>query len=708
MQSTQIKQRYGVAELLAFALPGMPTTRAAIHVKAEREGWKFQETTGKGGVRREYVLPSEIMRQIERTAATRLIATMSTEIVTREPHHPAPVAMTFNQSLVADARKGVLAALNGLMAKSGYAMKKAARVLLEMAERGDAPPQLSNMLRAARDGRGRPSASGLPSVSSLLRFVEYDRAGSLAPRFQQRDMTVPAWAPLFMECYQKPEKPTVNHAYETFCCLAPAQGLDKLPSIWQVRRFLDKVGKVSLEMGRMGDRELKTIRPFIRRSFKDLLPTDIYSADGHTFDAEVQHPLHGRPFRPEITSVVDIATRRLVGWSVGLAESAFAVLDALRHASVKSGIPAIFYVDNGSGYKNQLMTDSATGLLGRLGTEMHNSIPYNSQARGVIERLHQTIWVKAAKEVPGYMGRDMDRQASQVIHKLSRQAIARTASGGAVAMPLMAWSSFLEFCDGKASEYNSRPHRSLPKIVDPLNGRKRHMTPDEAWQLAVDKGFQASVVTDDEARPLFRPQQLRTVRRAEIELFGNRYFARSLEEFHGEQLAIGYDIHDGSKVWVYDADGRFICTAEHNANERAYMPASAVDKARDKRAAGRERRLETKLEEVQLERRGAPALENMESVHIPGFMNIDRDQLAQRARDLVFASPAVHADAEIVEVREVSVAPEWAAPTEPQHRYAEWLRISKMEEGELSERQKNWRQSYTATSEFRVYSKKTA
>jgi putative transposase len=178
-------------------------------------------------------------------------------------------------------------------------------------------------------------------------------------------------------------------------------------------------------------------------------------------------------------------------------------------------------------------------------------------------------------------------------------------------------------------------------------------------------------------------------------------------------MRVGYDIQDASKVWVYDAEGRFVCTAEHNANERPYMPQSAIDKARDKRAAGRERRLETRLEEVRLERRGTPALEQMESVTIPGFLNINRDQLAQQAQAMLHARQ----EAEVVEIRNVVevkeqvTAPAWTVPIdkEPQDRYAEWLRISKLREEELeSERQKEWRLSYTKTAEFRVFSKKTA
>ncbi|MCW3528635.1 hypothetical protein K6Y52_38335, partial [Burkholderia cenocepacia] len=129
---------------------------------------------------------------------------------------------------------------------------------------------------------------------------------------------------------------SVGHAYREFeIACAVRRVTYEVPSIHQVRRFLDKLGAVTLQTGRMGSRELKTMLPFIRRTFDKLLPNDIWSGDGHTFDAEVQHPLHGRPFRPEITSIIDVATRRAVGISLDLAESSFAVLDALSTGVLK-------------------------------------------------------------------------------------------------------------------------------------------------------------------------------------------------------------------------------------------------------------------------------------------------------------------------------------------------------------------------------------
>ncbi|KAF1071269.1 MAG: hypothetical protein GAK45_00570 [Pseudomonas citronellolis] len=669
-------------------LPGVPGTARNVKATAERNAWPGQRRTGTKAT--EYhvsCLPAE-------TRAALLNAALgeATQVIRRQATQCALFEST-RQQLVTDARQGVLQAVGLMIARTGYSQKKAITLLLDMARLGKVEPQLLAMLRMARDPRGRPSSDGLPSVRSLERFLDRGVKGALCPQVRRPDMSVPAWAPAFMNIYQGPEKRSARAAHELL-----AQHFDgPQPSLDQVYAFLRKVGNVSREVGRMGEHEIKALRPFIRRDFSRLLPTDVYSCDGHTFDAEVQHPQHGRPFRPEITTIIDIRTRRIVGWSTGLAESALVVVDALRDACQRSGIPAIFYVDNGSGYKNHMMQDQAVGLLGRLGIDMQNSLPYNSQARGVIERVHQSVWIRAAKELPGYMGRDMDRRAKLATFKLSRQAI---RVGGT--MPLLNWDSFVSFCEAQVSAYNDRPHSSLPRITDPATGRRRHMTPAEAWAQHEADGFQPLRVSDDEARPLFRPQVVRTVRRCELEFNSNRYFARELEEFHGEQLAVGYDIHDASKVWVYDRDGRYLCTAELGGNSRDYMPASFVERAREKRADAREKRVLSKLDEIRAERDSGYALEMEAPLSIPGLGTLTAEQLRHRTAATFEVEPEPEPAELIQPATPAATAQVFDLPDDPAQRYRTWCELTtRQNAGQPIEPQAvQWLTLYPKSKEF--------
>lgn len=593
----------------------LAVSKQAVLQRAAREAWRFVEQTVRGGQQKAYLVEAlpESLRIALITARMQVpsnpaAATPSAANGSAGTSVPAAFSsrscaiaatdLTDTQRAARDARAAVLAAVRRLQADAGCAQEAAMVTLLTHARAGRLEGPLDSLLRAARDNRGR-KVDEYPSVRTLKRWLS---APDLAPRRPVADMRVPAWAADFLREYRKPQKPGVTEAYEAFAMQWPGV------SIHQVRRFLDKLGEVERNRGRMLPRELKALKPFVRRGTDGLLPGDIYTADGHTFDAEIEHPDHGRPFRPEITGVVDIATRRLVGWSAGLAESTWTVLDAQRHAFTRNGLCAIWYVDRGAGFANALQADEVLGVIERMGIRIEHSLPYNSQARGAMERNHPSVWIRAAKKLPTYMGRDMDREARQKVFKITRAAL----KDGRRSELLMAWRDFLAFIEAEAEAYNARPHSSLPRIVDSETGRRRHQSPNEAWQAAVAQGWQPELPRPQDVQEMFRPYKLAIVRRGEVVLHTNIYFAQALADLdlHGEKVRVGYDIHDPSSVVIRDLDGRYICTAELDGNKRGYFPQSVIEQARDKRAAGRERRLQDKLEEVRAERDAGRVLEH--------------------------------------------------------------------------------------------------
>lgn len=48
-------------EIAEKRLPGVPTTKAAVHAMAKREAWYFEERTGVGGTRRVYQIPARYL-----------------------------------------------------------------------------------------------------------------------------------------------------------------------------------------------------------------------------------------------------------------------------------------------------------------------------------------------------------------------------------------------------------------------------------------------------------------------------------------------------------------------------------------------------------------------------------------------------------------------------------------------------------------------
>lgn len=508
-----MKTHYSISELLEMNLEKFPKTNRAILYKVEREKWSFIEAScqgGKNGKRREYAPPPEVLKLIQAKKLNEVLGGLS-DLPTPQPSpQPSPTGRggntaglpspdvrggqltigvadgsTEQQRLCESARRGVLSAVERVMAESGVSKEAAMTTVLTQAKM-QGFEHIAKLFSLAADGRG--GGGKLPSIRTIKRWFAARESNSLAPKSRTEDMNVPSWLPVFLECYRLPMKPSVSEAYRLFVnrlegLHSPLGKEGDVPSIHQVRRWLGKLGNVERERGRRGARDLKNILPHKRRDFLHLKPAAIYTADGHTFDAEVLNPLSGLPFRPEITTVLDVGTRRCMGWSVGLAESRFTVLEALSHAS-RAAIGALWYVDWGRGFENLMMTDEATGLMGRLGMTMTHSRAYNSQAKGASERSHN-IFTRAAANLPSFVGKNMDDEARQKLFKLSRKEV--RLHGKILNSPIPTWDEFKGYIERVVDEYNDRPHRSLPKFTD-REGKRRHMSPNEFWAWADGAG----------------------------------------------------------------------------------------------------------------------------------------------------------------------------------------------------------------------------
>lgn len=638
-----MKNKFTMTEIMNYELSGLPKSRRGMDKYADKNGWQYVEvpSTGRGGVRREYVLPDALFEEVKLQALATLAddadisnvaQTSSTELAATNNNVVASAAVLAEwQRNCAIARIGVVryvlktAELTG-KTKAIEAFAKASKEK-RLDETLIATIKRANAKSGGKDGRGNVSRRTLFDWVKVFETSEADANASavalLAPK--ARTTEIPPWAGILLKLWSDPAKPElaeVMRRIET----AYADSDVEMPSYHQARYFLEThIGNVERERGRMGSREIKNIKPFVRRDASVLLPSDVYTADGHTFDAEVAHPDTGKPFRPEITTVLDVHTRMVVGYSIDLAESGLAVLDAISSAANDYGIPAIFYVDNGSGYKNTMMKDESTGLMTRMGVEVKHSIAYNSQARGTIERVHQTIWIRLAKKLPTYIGADMDSQAKQTVFKKTRKDIKTFGESKA----LIGWNEFLQIASDAVMAYNNEPHTGLPRRYNQTTGRREHLTPQKMWDEQVDAMTKAGtglvVVSDAERDDLYRPYVQRKCLRGEINLFSNKYFSRDLEQYHGEIMLVGYDIHDGSRVWVRDNTHRLICIAEFEANKKGYFAQSALGDAREQRAIGQVRRAQVHVDAALENMRPHRVLEHVQDQMMPSA-DIERAQ----------------------------------------------------------------------------------
>lgn len=645
-------------------LPGLSTIREAVSRLAKLQQWhllgptKARQRSGRGGGWEYHItcLPEaaqiEWSRRQRAAEATQIVAHQQAEVATRAAALPA--AIDARRREIMDARAAVVIEIERRAREAGSA-NRAVVTLLADARTGALTPAFAALMGVACDRK----RGAFPSRTQIFEWLAAYRASGLTAllpgvRRQEARQDHPAWLTGFLRFLGRPSKPTIAQALEGYMAALPDPSA--APSYDQVLRALRALAGTERHLerfkGREGPLALKARLGFIRRTIEGMDLATVYTADGKTFDAMVAHPIHGRPFRPEITTVVDVVTRRVVGWSVGLKENTIGVADALRNAVEVGGICAIFYTDRGAGYRNEALDHDTLGMCARLGITTAHSLPYNSQARGVMERVNGTIWNKLSKDFVTYMGADMDREAGQRVWRQVSRDVKETGAS----RHLPSWQEFLNAVQAAIDAYNSAPHTSL-KLRDPATGRLRPASPNEVWADFEERGFMPAHLDPGEADELFRPHFIRTVARGEVRWNNNRYAHPALEPYHEMDVMVGVDIHDAQHVWVRRIDivggdrvpGALICKADFYHNKAHYFPQSFQQAAEEKRARGRQRRVEVKLQEIAAEARGNLLIEHAPVVPTTlGPPPIDAVEVAA-PRSAVAAPPApeprrIHAD----------------------------------------------------------------
>ncbi|WP_431282696.1 transposase [Humitalea sp. 24SJ18S-53] len=585
----------------------MPTTKVGVTHRAKQEGWSSRPRSGRGGGR-EYsikVLPQEARAALVTRLADAAPAPIEQPALPALPA-PATAQMANWQRQTMDARAVILAELERLAQVAGITA-----AIAEMVGRAKAdtlPQHLKQFVGVANARAGKTGGRTL-SVMTLYRWRSEAKRGvaALAPVAPSLSVAPPAWAPAFHKEWNGPTKRKLSEVLRTMHKHLP-EGV-AMPSPSAARRYLDKLSPLEREAGRHGPNGMLQFLPYKHRSVDGLPPMATVTADGHTFKAWVRNPRSGRSFNPEVAVVMDTATRYLLGFSTALAESSQAIRDAIRHTVERFGMFGLFYTDNGSGFIAKAMTSDAVGLLARIGASPENSTPGRAQARGKIEAFMKVLRA-AARDLPTYTGRDVDREFKKRLEK----QISKDTKATGTSRRVISWEDFTAFLGDVFDRYNMKPHRGLPKFTDG-NGVKRHMSPHDAMEHWRAQGWTPRMAPASMLDDLFRPCEERTVTRGLVPLGDAKYFAADLTPFHGRRVRVGYDPHDPSKVWVRTLeDDRFICEATLNGHHTEQHPRSMVQIAQDKRNDRQVDLHRKAVEAIEDERRGFRVIENAPQV----------------------------------------------------------------------------------------------
>lgn len=604
---------YSAQELAG--LPGMPSTDSAVMRAAKKNLWTDRrKMRGKGVEYSLTALPAETQKHILGLVMNHALET---------PALPAPAAST----LAAVQAPGTVVALRGQKRKSAEvvkltdwhrsyqdgavilcraieaavatadcSVKRACRELAERLVGGEARPELIAAAQATylkpRKGTvlGGVSAQ-LSRLQKMMAFYEQGRlAGDvglyLVPGKPEATGHDPVHVAAFLRFYCRPTRPPVAEAYREMKPWLQARGI-KVPSYATVTRIERELPVTVKYRGRVTGSEWRSLKAYIERDVSMFHANDIWVGDGHSLKAKVQHPIHGQPFVPEITVILDWVSRKIVGWSVALSESTVAVSDAFRHAqSVTRARPLVYYSDNGAGQTGKMIDCPVSGTLARQGIAHETGIPGNPQARGILERLWQVTFIPLARTYPTCTWRGADENATTKMLK----ALNRNDQGG-IRIP-----SFRQLLDDVArvvADYNlHHEHREL-------GGN----TPEDEYQARIDRDSIVFGPSDSELAALWMPEVVRTPQRGRVSLFGNTFCKSDLVDLlpEGSKVRVRYDLHDASRVWLLTLEGMYLGEARWDSHREAAFPVPKMDQLRAERAAGKVKRGERIIAEAQAE-----------------------------------------------------------------------------------------------------------
>lgn len=615
MKIDPTKGWYSAQELAG--LPGMPSSDSAVMRAAKKNLWANRRKLRNKGF--EYSLkslPAETrnhilglaLDQAPVVASSLAVAPKSKKLPAKQK--PGSVAVLGSiRKVLPEASlddKGrayresslvLCRAVEGAMSAADCSVRRACAELAHRLVSGESRPELQEAALATyiKPRKGGEFLGGeRATFSRLQRMMAFFEEGRLAgdagmflvPGKREKIGHNPTHVAAFLRFFCKPTRPPVSEAYRHMIDWLRERGFD-VPSYSTVCRIESELPVTIKYRGRVTGSEWRGLKTYIERDVSMFKSNDIWVGDGHSFKAKVQHPIHGQPFTPEVTFIRDWVSRKIVGWSVALAESTVAVSDAFRHAQmVTRARPLVYYSDNGSGQTGKMIDCPIAGTLARQGIAHETGIPGNPQGRGIIESLWMATLIPLAREYPTCTWRGADENATNKMLKL----LNRKDQGG---VQIPSFRQLLDDVQRVVNDYNLHHEHSA------LDGR----APEDVYQERLDKDSIVFGPSDIEIHSLWMPEVVRKPQRGLVSLFGNVYAKRDLVDLlpEGAKVRVRYDLHNPEKVWLLTLDGVFLGEAAWNGHRVAAFPVPEMERLRGVRAAGKIKRGEEIIAEAQAE-----------------------------------------------------------------------------------------------------------
>lgn len=238
-----------------------------------------------------------------------------------------------------------------------------------------------------------------------------------------------------------------------------------------------------------------------RRAFEKEFANQVWQADTSYLYRLAGHRLY-------LVSILDDASRMIVGWGIFEADTAVNFQKILKSAVMTYGIPSVLYVDNGSPYDNHQLNM----ICARLGVALVHAPVRDGSAKGKQERAFRTFkdhWLRCS-----------DWNAYQTIEEVRES-----------------------FGDYLQKEYINRKHASLkdmtPRQRYLKDAQRFRFLPDEAVEQYFLHMYERKVRTD-----------------STLVIDGISYEVPA--EYMRETVKVKMDPEDRRKAWLLGTDGKLI------------------------------------------------------------------------------------------------------------------------------------------------------
>jgi len=636
------------------------------------------------------------------------------------------------QLLVRDARLAILNMIAGAVRRDNMTEAKAIEAWLA-ALADDSLPAAQQLWCAIANNKsgfawevtydgGGPTATPLAgqeigffakklSKRTVQRWIELREKGgddALIPRKRGKDMSVPAWAPYFLEHMQRPQKPTLKSAYEAMEKQLKADGWKphlgagplkarEYPDYSTVTKwYKTKYSKLDAQKGRNTGSALNPFKFHHVRSAEGMLPLQEVHSDGWSTKFYAPHPISGKWVTGEVWHSHDVATRKAYVHerSIGLSESTMVIMGSLYAVFVEDGEPLFWQTGNTGAVKNDRVEfDPVASMAARRSIEIVHNLPGNSQANGIAESFNRYLQERA-KELATYKGDGQDSKTKIRIHKITNKLTKAASAADATefnrlraeaakvgcGIVFSCWADAVAWVKQVVAEFNDMPHRSLPKISDPVTGKRRHMTPNERMEEFIADGWERKPLSGEELIDAFRVHEMKRVTRGCIQIMGQRYHHPELDHHNGEDVLVAYDIEDGSQVYIKNPAGAYLYTASF-CESRSYRMQSFVEIALNKRVDKQLERLDTKKTAIEAQRPGYVIDAPRSSQIVIGGRIIEHESISSQVEPVEVAVPQAKSVVygELPRAREEIVNTKPTSKTIPRterpvaDNYAEWL-----------------------------------